>query len=247
MSLTRSHWPLCLAFAATLAAPTLLAAAARTPTTVPETRPQIALATQVTQHVDNDQLEARLFVEQQHSDPQQLSRLLTEALNEANAAVPRDARANARLTVRTGPVHQHPVYNERQRLVGWRGRASISLTATDIPAATALIAQWQSRWQLEDLQFTVSTAVRQQTEQALITAAIQRFRAQADTARQAWGAGHYQLVEMNLGDAATTVPEVRMMRLAVMAEAQDAPQPMAVQPGRSELTLAVRGVIALQP
>lgn len=202
---------------------------------------RVDLSTEVSRTLVNDQLQATLFVELSDRDPARLSQQLSQALNQAAAL----AKPVAAVRSQTGQVRQWPVYRDGQRLETWRGRAEFHLQSADFAAAADLIARLQAQLQLQDLHFSVSEHSRRQAEQALISEAVQAFRARAEQVQKAWGARQFALVQMSLGQSGGHPPRPPLMAMAKMADAEAAP--MDLQGGESRLSLHVSGTIELKP
>ncbi|MDP1775332.1 MAG: SIMPL domain-containing protein [Moraxellaceae bacterium] len=204
---------------------------------------RVDFQTDVSAVLPNDILRARLSIELSDKDSARLARNLTLAMNDAMGK----AKPYTNVKVSTGNQQNWPIYNDKQRLDGWRGRAEITLESKDFKAASELLAQLQQGLQLQHIDFAVSEESRKAIEKTLTTQAITAFREKADTVRSAWGAKSYQLVKMNLNSGYGGQPRPPMMMSAMkMADAESAPvQDMAA--GESRLTLSVSGTIQLQP
>ncbi|MDZ4297121.1 MAG: SIMPL domain-containing protein [Moraxellaceae bacterium] len=204
---------------------------------------RVDFQTDVSAVLPNDILRARLSIELNDKDSARLARNLTLAMNDAMGK----AKPYTNVKISTGNQQNWPIYNDKQRLDGWRGRAEITLESKDFKAASELLAQLQQGLQLQHIDFAVSEESRKAIEKTLTTQAITAFREKADTVRSAWGAKSYQLVNMNLNSGYGGQPRPPMMMSAMkMADAESAPvQDMAA--GESRLTLSVNGTIQLQP
>lgn len=202
---------------------------------------RIDLSTEVSRTLVNDLLQATLFIELSERDPARLSQQLSQAMNQASAL----AKPVTAVRSQTGQIRQWPVYNDRQRLETWRGRAEFQLESRDFAAAAELIARLQGQLQLQHLQFSVSEDSRRSAEQALISEAVQAFRTRAEQIQKAWGARQFVLVHMNLGQSGGHHPRPPLMAMAKMADVEAAP--MDLQGGEGRLSLHVSGTIELKP
>lgn len=204
---------------------------------------RVDFQTSVSAVLPNDILRARLNIELSDKDSARLARNLTLAINDAM----NKAKPYTDVKVSTGNQQNWPIYNDKQRLDGWRGRAEITLESKDFKAASELLAQLQQGMQLQHIDFAVSEESRQAIEKTLTTQAIAAFREQANTVRSAWGAKSYQLVNMSLNSGHGGHPRPPMMMAAMkMADAESAPV-QEIAAGESRLTLSVNGTIQLQP
>src|SRR5689334_22001064 len=125
------------------------------PATAAEPLPRyntVELQSEAQREVQNDLLNATLFVEFNDASPAALANALNKNVNEAL----RIAKQHASVRVRSGNNQTYPVYDKGNVLQGWRGRAEIRIESKDFEAATALIGKLQSSMQLANMGFTVS-------------------------------------------------------------------------------------------
>jgi len=204
-------------------------------------RNRIDFQTEVSQILPNDLMRATLSIELSDRNPGQLARALTLAMNESLAK----GQAYSTVKLASGNQQSWPIYNEKQRLEGWRGRAELTLESKDFKAAGELLGQLQEKLQLQGLNFVVSEESRLATEKKLTGEAIAAFREKADAVRQAWSAKSYTLVQMNLGSSSgggyPRPPMVMMMKAA----AESAPV-ADIAGGDSRVSVSVNGSIELK-
>lgn len=204
-------------------------------------RNRIDFQTEVNQVLPNDLMRATLSIELSDKNPGQLARALTQAMNESLAK----GRSFNTVKLASGNQQSWPIYNDKQRLESWRGRAELTLESKDFKAAGELLSQLQDKLQLQGLNFVVSEESRLAAEKKLTTEAIAAFREKADTVRQAWGAKGYSLVQMNLGSSGggggyPRPPMVMMMKMADAAPAAE------MAGGESRVSVSVSGSIELK-
>ena len=204
-------------------------------------RNRIDFQTEVNQVLPNDLMRATLSIELSDKNPGQLARALTQAMNESLAK----GRSFNTVKLASGNQQSWPIYNDKQRLESWRGRAELTLESKDFKAAGELLSQLQDKLQLQGLNFVVSEESRLAAEKKLTTEAIAAFREKADTVRQAWGAKSYSLVQMNLGSSGggggyPRPPMVMMMKMA------DAAPTAEMAGGESRVSVSVSGSIELK-
>lgn len=224
-----------------------LAAALLTATSVSQAhdsdtpRNRIDFQSEVSQVMPNDLMRATLSIELSDRNPGQLARALTQAMNDGLAK----GRAFSTVKLASGNQQSWPVYNDKQKLESWRGRAELTLESKDFKAAGELLSQLQDKLQLQGLNFVVSEETRLAAEKKLTTDAIAAFREKADAVRQAWGAKSYTLVQMNLGSSGggggyPRPPMVMMMKMA------DAAPEAQLAGGDSRVSVNVSGSIELK-
>ena len=198
---------------------------------------QVAAAREVV----NDLLIANMTVEVQDRQPGRVAQQLNTALNDAL----RKAAAFPAVKASSGNQNTYPVYGKNNQIDAWRGHGEIRLESRDFKAAGDLIMQLQTSLQLGGVQFTIAPDTRAQTENALITEAIQAFRARAEAIRAAVGAQSYKTVHFSISsDGLPPRYPTPMMRGAAMAEtAVPAPE---FAGGESRMTVQISGTIETQ-
>lgn len=202
---------------------------------------RIDFQTEVEKEIANDLLQATLSVELNNKNPSALAKDLTTITNEAL----KQGAGFSTVKLTSGNQQTYPVYNDKNRLEGWRGRAELKVESKDFKAAGELISQLQSKMQLSNLNFSVAPETRRELENQLITEAVAAFRQRADKIKTAWDAKSYKLVQMNLGTTNNQPPQpVYMMRAAKMEMAADTP-PADYAGGQSRLNVQVNGTIEL--
>lgn len=199
----------------------------------------VNLQVEVVRPLANDTLDAVLFIEDTDTNPQRLADRVNTQLNAA-LAVARDYRS---VKVATGALMTWPVYNDRNRLTGWRTRASLTLQSRDFPAAQKLIGELQGRLQVERVDFSVSDDLRTRQENLLIGEALTAFRQRAELVRVGLDGKGWKLVNIHLSTNGGGPRPPMMLRKAMAADAA-APE---MAPGESDLRLQINGSIQITP
>jgi predicted secreted protein len=199
----------------------------------------VTLQAEVQREVQNDLLNATLFVEVNDATPAGVANAVNKSVNEAL----RVAKEYKGVRVRSGNNQTSPVYSKGNQLQGWRGRGEIRLESRDFEAASALIGKLQSGMQLGGMQFTVAPETRRAAENELITEAIAAFKARADIARTALGGRSYKLQNVNVSTGRSMPPQPYM----AMARAQAAPEVTApnIEAGISLITVTANGTVEI--
>jgi predicted secreted protein len=89
--------------------------------------------------VQNDLLNATLYVELSDSSSTTVANAINKTVNDAL----RVAKEYKTVRVRSGNNRTYPVYSRSNQLQGWRGRAEIRIESKDFEAASALIGKLQ--------------------------------------------------------------------------------------------------------
>ena len=206
---------------------------------------QIQLGADARREINNDTLNAVLFTEDSHASPARLSAVL----NKRMAAALKIASQHGKVKASSGQLSTWPVYDNNQRVTGWRGRAELRLESRDIEQASQLIGQLQNQLQIAQVGFSVSDEARRKVESELIPQAIGAFRDKARLIVQALGGRDYRLVEMRVDQAGQPGLQVfraqRAMKAgAPMMAAEAAP---SFAPGVSEISVQVQGTVQTAP
>lgn len=201
----------------------------------------VNLQVEVVRPLPNDVLDAAMFLEDNDSNPLRLSERVNTQLNAAMAI----AKPYKSVKVSTGSLQTWPVYSEKNKLTGWRTRASLLLQSKDFAMAQKLIGELQTRLQVERVGFSVSNEVRSQQENELIGEALAAFRQRAQLVQQGLGGKGWKVVNVNLSTSGNAPPRYEMYRAkAMVADAAGAPELAA---GESELRMQVNGSIQVTP
>lgn len=199
----------------------------------------VTLQADAQREVQNDLLNATLFVEVNDATPAGVANAVNKSINEAL----RVAKEYKGVRVRSGNNQTYPVYSKANQLQGWRGRGEMRLESKDFEAASALIGKLQSSLQLGGIQFTVAPESRRAAENELITEAIAAFKARAEIAKTALGGRSYKLQNLNVasGRNVTSQPYMAMARAQAAAEVA----PPNLEAGISLITVDANGSIEI--
>ena len=196
----------------------------------------VELQADAQREVQNDLLNASLFVELNDASPAALANAVNKTVNEAL----RMAKEYKNVRVRSGNNQTYPVYARANVLQGWRARAEIRIESNDFEAASALIGRLQANLQLGNLSFSVSPEARRTTENELITEAIAAFKARAEIVKAALAGRGYKVQRINVASGYNT-PQPRFA-VARMAAAPEVAAPN-LEAGVSVVTVTASGAI----
>ncbi|HEY9102991.1 SIMPL domain-containing protein [Chitinimonas sp.] len=224
---------------------TLLAALAGSALATELPQPQynvVSLQAEARREVQNDLALATLYVE--FSDAN--AAVLSDKLNRSAADALKVAKGYPTVKSATGNNSVYPVYNNKNKADGWRGRAEIRLESADFKALAELVGKLQNTLQLDGVSFGVSAAAREKVETELIDEAVKAFRSRADVVKKSIGGKSYKLVNISVntsGNYPQPVPRQRLFAAkAMMADA--APPPM--EGGDSQVVVGVAGSIQIE-
>jgi predicted secreted protein len=193
----------------------------------------------VSRDVDNDRVVALLTVDAEDRDPAQLA----DRVNQTMGWALERARADTRVTVRTGGYQTYPVYDER-KIVRWRARQELYLESGDVDRLSQLTGQLQERLQVQSLQFSVSEERRKEVEAGLVEQVLADFQQRAGLITRALGGKSYQLVEVAVQTGERDHP-VPLRAEAMPMASRAAVTPPAMESGTSRVVVRASGSIHL--
>lgn len=201
---------------------------------------QISLRAEASQEVARDLMIVTLYTEAQNTDPAKLAATVSTTLNKAIG----QAKQVKDITLSQGSRNSYPIYdNKGQKITGWRERAEVRLESADFAALSKLTGELLTDLKMGGMDFTISTATRQTSEDALLKDAVTAFKARAQLATEALGGTGYKIVNLNLNTNGYPQPYMRpqmMMKAASMDAESVTPE---VEAGTSKVTMTADGAI----
>jgi len=197
----------------------------------------VELQAEAQREVQNDLLNASLYVELNDARPATLANAMNKSVNEAL----RIAKDYKSVRVRSGGNQTYPVYSKNNVSMGWRGRAEIRLESKDFEAASGLIGKLQAGMQLANMNFSVSSEARRTAENELIAEAMSAFKARAEIIRSALAGRGYRLQRLKVANGYNAPqPKFAVARMAASAQEVTAPN---LEAGVSIVTVTANGTI----
>ena len=187
--------------------------------------------------VQNDQLNASLYVEMNDSSSAALASAINKTVNEALSV----AKQYTSVRVRSGNNQTYPVYSRGNQLQGWRGRAEIRIESKDIEAASTLIGKLQAKMQLGNISFSVAPETRRSVEDELAVEAINAFKARAEVVKTALAGRGYKLQRLSL-NIGSNMPQPRFAMARAAAPSSEVTPPN-LEAGVSQITVTANGAI----
>lgn len=201
--------------------------------------PQASLQAQASGVVSQDTVRVTLASEltgaSQTAVAQDLSKLLD--------GVMADAKKSDKVKVSSGNYRVWPTTGKDGKISSWHGRGEIFLESTDFAAASKLAEQLSDRMPVAGLDFSVSRALRDKEEKALLQDAVHAFRERSQALATALGYDGYRIREVRLGGGGGYVPNPAP-RMMAMAAAPKADVPL--EAGTETITVSVQGTIFLR-
>ena len=199
----------------------------------------ISLDAEARREVANDLMRANLFAEFNDADPARLANNINNKMNEAKKV----AAAYPAIRFAAGDNQTYPVYDQKNRMTGWRSRAEVRLECRDFKQCSDMIGKLQGFLQLGSWEFAIADETRQRVESELTTEAIAAFRGKAEVVAKAFKSKSYRIVNMALNSRMPYAPRMAYAKAGVMA-AEAAP-PMA-DGGTGSVMVTVNGSIQVQ-
>ena len=209
--------------------------------------PVLALSVQAHEEVTEDTAHAMLAVERESRDAAEAQRQAAAVLRDALDAAKRERE----LTVTTDGFHTIPVYDKAGRISHYRAHAGLRIESRELATVARVAAQLSSIMQIRGSYFSLSRQKREAVETRLIEAAVREFNAKAAAAAAALGYARFELNRAAL-DQAGGAPVPMSMRAAAPSpssagarSAESAP-PVAMEPGRTIVTVSMSGAVLLR-
>ena len=201
---------------------------------------QVSLRAEASQEVARDLMIVTLYTEEQNTDPAKLTAAVSTTLNKAIG----QAKQVKGIDLRQGSRNSYPIYdNKGGKITGWRERAELRLESADFAALSKLTGELLADMKMGGMDFAISTATRQTSEDALLKDAVNAFKARAQLATEALGGKGYKIVSLNLNANGYPQPFMRapmMMKGASMDAESVTPD---VEAGTSKVSMTADGAI----
>ncbi len=174
------------------------------------------------------------------------SALITREVQAAINAALTQAKEIKGIEARTGAFSTQQKWNSKGVRDGWTVRAELIIKSKDFATLGTLAGKLsQQKLMITNTGFEMSRELREREEAALIERGIDAFCSKAVIAMKSFGFANYTLREVNLGsitgDAPSVQPKMIMRSVAAAPQAES----MAIEGGKTVLTLSVNGSITM--
>jgi predicted secreted protein len=170
----------------------------------------------------------------------QLKQVLATALDRTRAPA-----AASQLELSTGALQVSPRYDQAGRMNGWTGHAELILAGRDLAAVSELAGKVPGMT-VAQVRWSLSPALRQQTEEQVQAQAVKRFRAKARALTEQFGFKDYTLRDVQVSEDGAGRPVQPLMARAMLASAADGAA-VPLEAGRSTVSVSVMGTVQLRP
>ena len=209
----------------------------------PEPRNVVQLSASGSVDVQQDLLVLTLSTARDGKDAALVQSQLRQALDAAVLEARRNAEPG-QMDVRTGNFSLHPRYSQNSQITGWQGNTELVLEGRDFARITSTAARITSMT-IAQVAFSLSPQQRSKVERDAQTLAIENFKTQAADLTRAFGFADYTLREVSV-NSNSYAPGPRPRMMAMEAKAMVADAPIAVEAGKSTVTVNVSGSVQMR-
>ena len=194
--------------------------------------------------VQQDLLVLTLSTARDGKDAAMVQSQLRQALDAAVLEARRHAEPG-QMEVRTGNFSLFPRYSQNIQISGWQGNTELVLEGRDFARITSTAARITSMT-IAQVAFSLSPQQRSKVERDAQTLAIENFKTQAADLTRAFGFADYTLREVSVNsNSYAPGPRPRMMAMEAKS-AMVGDSPIAVEAGKSTVTVNVSGSVQMR-
>jgi len=199
----------------------------------------VDLSAEASRPAANDMVRASVYSEASGKSPAELAQRVNADIAEALKLI----RSKAGISVKSGQQSTYPVYNQGQKIDGWRMRSELVLESKDQGGVSELLGKLQQmRLAVGSVSLQPSPETRRQAEDEATSEAIVAFQSRAAVIAEQLGKS-WKIKQLNVQQGGgRPQPMYRAARAMVMA-AEAAPAPL--EAGESLVTTNVGGQIEL--
>lgn len=202
-----------------------------------------SLSSEASAEVPNDLMIATLVVQHEDADAARLA----EKVNSTMSWATQQLGEFDTLKISTRDYQTYPRYDSSQvrRLIGWRATQSLQLETEDFGAASQAIQKLQEKLQVKGIRHMAQESTRRQASDALISEALDAFKARAALVQQNMGASGYKVLDVNIQTGESSAPMfTARAEMADMVRSSVATEP-ALEAGTSRVNVQVFGRVQL--
>lgn len=196
----------------------------------------VNLQAEASEEVNNDRMLVRLAAQSENKDPA----IVAKQINIDMTWAIQHLQPYKNIKTSTGNYTTHTAY-QQSVFKHWVGQQSLILESGDVETLSTLIGQLQTKLQIKSMRFIVSTELRKNSENKLISEALAAFKTRAQLIQTNMNAKNYKVVNMSVNTSPYGRSPVMMTEMQTSSMAR-AP---AVESGSSEIKVTVSGTIEL--
>nr|CAA6818216.1 MAG: Unknown protein [uncultured Thiotrichaceae bacterium] len=202
---------------------------------------RISFAVSAEKEVENDVLTATLFASQTGQNTNELADTVNKDISWAmDIAQQENKIENRTLGYTTNPVYKNG------RVDGWQVRQNIELKSKDSKVLSGMLGQLQQKLRVQSIAYSISTEVRQATEESLISEALASFKNRAAQVQANMERSEYRVVRLDIQTGGNfPQPMFRGARAEGMMMADAAPTAPNLNAGKQKVKVSVNAQIEL--
>lgn len=190
--------------------------------------------------VANDQVTSVVQVMLSGSDPAKLGQQVNQRSNQLLELI----KNYSSITPQTTGYQTRPQYKDSQ-IVSWQVSQQIRLHSHDFTQMSEVLGETQSIATVQSIEFSLSDALIETTQNGLIEEAISKFRDKATLIQAQFEQPGYRLVNMSVNTSGYA-PVRRMEAISMMAaDVASKSAPAALEAGSNKVSVDVHGQIQL--
>lgn len=193
--------------------------------------------------VQQDLLVLTLSTTRDGKDAAGVQSQLRQALDAATLEARRQVEPG-QMDMRTGSFSLNPRYGQNNQISGWQGRAELVLEGRDFARITSTAAR-VTTMTIGNVAFDLSREQRAKVERDAQGQAIENFKVQAADLTRAFGFSGFTLREVAV-NSNSYAPGPRPRMMAMEAKSAMADAPIAVEAGKSTVTVNVSGSVQMR-
>ena len=182
----------------------------------------VDLAAEASRPAANDMVRASVYSEVSGKNPAELAQRVNADIAEALKLI----RTKSGVSVKSGQNSTYPLYNQGQKIDGWRMRSELVLESKDQGSVSELLGKLQQmRLAVGDVSMLPSPETRRKVEDESTREAIRAFQNRAAVIAEQLGKG-WKIKQLNVQQGGQMpMPMMRAAR-GVMMAAEAAPAPL---------------------
>lgn len=197
----------------------------------------IDLAAEASRPAVNDMVLATVYAEANGANPADLAKRVNLEIAEALKVI----KSKPAISVKSGQQSSFPIYNQAQKIEGWRMHAELILESSDLAAVSEIIGRLQQmKLAISQVGQQPSPATKRQVEDEATRDAIRAFQSRAEVVAGVFGKP-YRIKQLSVQQNGGIAP-MHMLRGGRMAMAADA---APIEAGESLISTTVSGQIEL--
>ena len=205
--------------------------------------PTLSLDAQASKQVPEDTAWAVFAIEKEARDQAQAQQAGKTALADVLAI----AKKATALRANTESLYTNPTYSKDGKITGWRTSFNVRIESTDTAQVAQTMSDLMGKARLAGSGFSLSEAVQKKVQDELIAGAVKAFEAKAKTTATAMGFSHFEYNDIQIGNSGMVPTPRNTVTLfsAATAKTSNAGEPMALEPGQTQVTVSISGNVRL--